>query len=132
MRKNQYFRFYPIKGRRIKKIRGYVRMKYKSDIKALDECCDDSYEDDPIFEAAYKNGPDSICYCHIIELISLHLNSLRISHSLSYDTMERILTIHFKDKSTKVQLDEIITTILNLKSERKSLIDYIRRTIWTR
>lgn len=107
-------------------------MKYKSDIKALDECCDDRYEDDPIFESAYDNGPDSICYCHIIELISLHLNSLRINHSLSYDAVGRILTIHFKDKSTKVQLDEIITTILNLKSERKSLIDYVRRTIWTR
>lgn len=125
MRKNQYFRFYPIKGRRIKKIRGYVRMKEKSEISMANSCCDD---DNLIFESAYDNGPDSIVYYHIIELISLHLNSLRISHSLSYDAIERILTIHFKNESIKAQLDNIITTILNLKSERKSLIDYIRRT----
>lgn len=130
MRKNQYFRFYPTKGRRIKKIRGYVRMKYRSDVKALDECCDDSYEDDPIFEAAYTFGPDSICYCHIIEWISLHLNSLRISHSLSYDTINKILTIHHGNESIKVNLDEIVPTAIKLKL--KSITDYIRRTTWVR
>jgi hypothetical protein len=129
MRKNQYFRFYPIKGRRIKKIRGYVRMKYKSEVSMSDSCCDN---DNLIFESAYDNGPDSIIYYHIIELISLHLNSLRINHYLSYDAVSRELTIHFKNSMTKVQLDDIITTVLNLKSERKSLIDYIRRTIWIR
>ena len=53
MRKNQYFRFYPIRGRRIKKIRGYVRMKYKSEVRSLNECCTNTDKDDNIFKAAY-------------------------------------------------------------------------------
>ena len=126
-RSNQYIRFYPTKGRRIKKIRGYVRLKDRSETKALDECCDD---ENLVFEAAYSNHPYYITYMDIIETISLHLSILRFSYKFSYNAVERELIIYFKDKSTKVQLDEIITTILNLKSERKSLIDYVRRTIW--
>ena len=132
MRKNQYIRFYPIRGRRIKKIRGYVRMKYKSEVRSLNECCTNTDKDDNIFKAAYRNGPDSITYADIISLVALHLESMRVTYYLSYDIDKRELTIHFKESITKVQLDDIITTVLNLKSERKSLIDYIRRTIWIR
>ena len=132
MRKNQYFRFYPIRGRRIKKIRGYVRLKEKSEIKALNECCNDDYEDDPIFEAAYSNHPYYITYIDIIETISLHLSVLRISYKFSYNTASRELTIHLGEMLDSLiiyQLDDLITAVLNLKSERKSLIDYIRSTV---
>ena len=90
MRKNQYIRFYPIRGRRIKKIRGYVRLKDKSETKALNECCDN---DNLIFESAYDNGPYSITYSNIIKLISLHLDSLRVNYSLTYDAVMQLLLI---------------------------------------
>lgn len=129
MRKNQYFRFYPIKGRRIKKIRGYVRMKYKSEVSMADSCCDN---DNLIFESAYDNGPYSITYSNIIKLISLHLDSLRVNYSLTYDAVGKVLNINLGSNAIIINLDDLITTILNLKSERKSLTDYVRRTIWIR
>lgn len=127
MRKNQYIRFYTIRGRRIKKIRGYVRLKDKSETKALNECCDN---DNLIFESAYDNGPYSITYSNIIKLISLHLDSLRVNYSLTYDAVGKVLNINLGSNAIIINLDDLITTVLNLKSERKSLTDYVRRTIW--
>ena len=121
MRKNQYIRFYPIKGRRIKKIRGYVRLKKLSDLKVLRLYCNES---DSIFDSVYEDI--DLTYYDIIKIISLQLDIHRIEFELRYKNAT--LYIILETKTIEINLRNEFLKALKINS----LMDYVRRTIWIR
>lgn len=122
-KRNQTVRFYPIKGRRIKKIRGYARRTDKV-YSEIDNYCSDN---DKIYEVAWiVKGIYKITYGDIIGFICVKLFTLGIKYTLSHDTISTVFTIYSNERSINIDLNEVSKSV-----EPSNFIEYLGRTDWT-